>query len=227
MKIIYPLLLVLSSCTSTAQPAKELDANLFEKAILDSSIQLLDVRTAVEYKSGHLKNSLQANWNNQVEFLERIPHLDKNKPLYIYCLSGGRSAAAGEFLRKNGFVSVVVLKGGIASWKVQGKTIEGGSGIKQMTMEEYHSSVISNKTVLVDFGAEWCPPCKKMEPVLKELQRQYGSMFSLVKVDGGNDTEIMKANNVEALPVFIIYKSGKETWRKQGIVSLEELKKNL
>ena len=66
-----------------------------------------------------------------------------------------------------------------------------------------------------------------MEPVLKELQRQYGSMFSLVKVDGGNDTEIMKANNVEALPVFIIYKSGKETWRKQGIVSLEELKKNL
>jgi hypothetical protein len=49
----------------------------------------------------------------------------------------------------------------------------------------------------------------------------------MVKVDGGVDVEIMKANKVEALPVFIIYKNGKETWRGQGIISKEELKKNL
>jgi thioredoxin-like negative regulator of GroEL len=51
--------------------------------------------------------------------------------------------------------------------------------------------------------------------------------FKLVKVDGGIDINVMKAQKVETLPVFIIYKNGKETWRKQGVVELSELKANL
>lgn len=229
MKSIYPIaiLLLFFSCTSTAQPETALEASVFEKAISSSTIQLLDVRTAAEFRSGHIKNALQADWNNKKEFEERTRYLDKNKPLYVYCLSGSRSAAAGEWFRKQGFENVYELKGGIAGWKVQDKPIEGAGTVKQMTTSEYQTLIISSPTVLVDFGAAWCPPCKKMEPVLKELEQEHGTHYKLVKVDGGNDTDIMKANNVEALPVFIIYKNGKEVWRKQGIVSKEELKKNL
>jgi thioredoxin-like negative regulator of GroEL len=78
--------------------------------------------------------------------------------------------------------------------------------------------------VLVDFGAEWCPPCKKMEPVLNALLADASLKFSFVKVDGGNDLEVMKSQKVEALPVFVIYKNGKEVWRKQGVVDQAELK---
>ncbi len=47
------------------------------------------------------------------------------------------------------------------------------------------------------------------------------------KVDGGKDEDLVKLHNVTALPVFIIYKDGKEVWRKDGVASEEELKKAL
>ena len=79
----------------------------------------------------------------------------------------------------------------------------------------------------MDFGAEWCPPCKKMEPVLAQLVNESPKPFVLAKVDGGNDIEIMKANKIAGIPTFIIYKQGKEIFRKQGLVTLAEFKQQL
>jgi rhodanese-related sulfurtransferase/glutaredoxin len=217
---------LLLSCTAQ-QGSQELDPNSFEKGIASENIQLLDVRTAGEFKSGYIKKSQQADWNDKKQFTDRVQYIDKNKPVYVYCLSGARSASAADWLRKQGYLEVYHLKGGMISWKANNKPVEGAIATKQMTAEEYQSSINSSATVLVDFGADWCPPCKKMEPVLEALQKEHGANYKLVKVDGGKDVEIMKANKVDALPVFIIYKNGKEVWRGQGIVSKEELIKNL
>ena len=51
--------------------------------------------------------------------------------------------------------------------------------------------------------------------------------FSLLKVDGGTDIDVMKSMKVDALPTFIIYRNGKEMWRKQGMVELTELKQKI
>jgi len=217
---------LLISCTAQ-QVGHELDPNSFEKGIAGENIQLLDVRTAGEYKSGYIKKSLQADWNDKKQFTDRVQYIDKNKPVYVYCLSGARSASAAVWLRNQGYQEVYQLKGGMISWKANNKPIERAITTKQMTAEEYQSFVNSSATVLVDFGAEWCPPCKKMEPVLETLQKEHGANYKLVNMEGGLDVEIMKANKVEDLPVFIIYNNGKETWRGQGIISKEELKKNL
>lgn len=222
--LLFPVLWV--ACQSQAQPAHDLDANAFEKGILQPGVQVLDVRTAGEFRSGHIAKALQADWNNPAQFQDRTQHLDKKKPVYIYCLSGGRSAAAARVLRDKGF-SVFELSGGINAWKRMGKPIEAGQKTPQMTEETYNSAINSAPVVLVDFGAEWCPPCKKMEPILAELQKEMGNRFKLVKVDGGNDLNLMKKENVEALPVFIIYKNGKEVWRQQGLTNKETFKKFL
>ena len=66
-----------------------------------------------------------------------------------------------------------------------------------------------------------------MEPVLADLQKDLNGKFMLVKVDGGKDTEVMLANQVSALPVFIVYKNGKETFRKQGVLDKQTLRKYL
>ena len=222
--LLLPLFLV--ACQSQAQPSHDLDVNAFEKGIAQSGVQILDVRTAGEFRSGHIAKALQADWNNPAQFQDRTQHLDKNKPVYIYCLSGGRSAAAARVLRDKGY-SVFELSGGINAWKRSGKPLEGASHAPQMSAEDYSAAISSAPVVLVDFGAEWCPPCKKMEPVLAELQKEAGDQFKLVKVDGGKDLDLMKKEKVEALPVFIIYKNGKEVWRQQGIVDKATLKKNL
>ena len=186
-------------------------------------MQLLDVRTAGEYQTGHIKNALQADWTQNKQFVDRIQYVDKDKPVYIYCLVGGRSAAAADWMRKNGFKNVVELTGGINAWKNASKPLEGKSNETQLTVEQYWASIPKDKTTLVDFGATWCPPCVKMNPVLDELQNNKELNFLLVKVDAGIHTDVMKALNVEPIPVFIVYKEGKEVWRKQGVVSKEEL----
>ena len=199
----------------------------FQQQISAGQPQLLDVRTAGEYKQGHLSNALQADWTNPSEFADRVKYLDKNKPLLVYCASGGRSGQAAEWLIKQGFVKVDNLSGGMIAWKQASLPFVTEGATRQMTAEEYAKLIRSAGVVLVDFGAEWCPPCKKMEPVLASVQKELAGKYTLVKVDGGRDTDMMKANGVSAIPVFIVYKNGKETYRVQGVVDKNILKQQL
>lgn len=216
---------LLISCSSEAQKTN-LSADEFEKAISQPNIQVLDVRTLGEYQSGHLSNALLADWTDRTEFQNRVKALNKNKPVYAYCLSGVRSADAAEWLRKNGFVAYN-LSGGIAAWKRNNKPVEQAIAVKQMTMEEYQALIPADKTVLVDFGAVWCAPCKKMIPVLDSLQAKHGSSFQLVKIDGGEQVNICKELSIDQFPTFIIYKQGKVVWKKQGLVEISEFEKYL
>lgn len=212
-------------CQSPAQDA--MDAATFDKQITETHPQLLDVRTAGEYQSGHIKSAMQADWLNKQQFADRVQYLDKSKPVLVYCASGVRSAAAAKWLKENGFANVSNLKGGLTAWKMEGRPIEAPAATAQMTLAQYHEKTVSAEVVLIDFGAEWCPPCIQMKPVLEKLEKELPGVFKLVKIDGGNDIDVMKSQKVEALPVFIVYKNGKETWRKQGVVELSALKKAL
>lgn len=227
MKIFLPAVLFFALLSCKAQPKYNLTAEEFEKAIQNDSAQVLDVRTAGEYAGGHIKKSLLADWNNKQEFNRRIAFVDKTKPVYVYCLAGGRSAAAAQQLREAGYQNVYELSGGINAWKAADKKLEGKSNAKQMSLDEFNAIINSGNTVLVDFGAEWCPPCRAMEPVLKSLQANYPGKFTLLKVDGGNDEAVLKAYNVTALPVFIIFKDGKQVWRKDGVAEEKEIAQQL
>ena len=214
-------LLLISLSVFSQQPAT-LNTQDFAKAVQTGKVQVLDVRTADEYKSGHLDKAMQANWLDGKEFNDRTSHLDKKIPVYIYCLSGGRSGAAAEALRAKGYM-VTNMDGGINAWKRNKQPLVGvDANIKQTSTTAYEGQIRSTNIVLVDFGAEWCPPCKKMEPVLNQFMKENANKLTLVKMDGGVETELMKTLKVDALPTFILYKNGKEIKRKQGIVSKEE-----
>ena len=211
---------ILAACNSQAQQTN-LSVAEFEKGIAQNNIQVLDVRTPDEYQSGHLKNALLADWNNDAEFQQRVKALDKSKPVYTYCLSGGRSSAATQYLKQNGF-NAFNLSGGISAWKTENKPVEQAASVKQMSLQEYHAQIPNDKTVLVDFSAVWCPPCKKMTPLLDSLVKTNGNQFVLVKINGGEQTEISRELKVDGFPTFIIYKQGKEVWRQQGILEAKE-----
>lgn len=213
-----------SSCNS--QSTTNVDVVGFEQAIAKGNMQLLDVRTPGEYQSGHLSNALLANWNNEAEFKKRTEALDKSKPVYTYCLSGVRSAAATNWLRQQGFTAYN-LTGGINAWKKAGKPIEQAATVKQITHAEYQAMIPSNQTVLVDISAVWCPPCKVMTPIVDSIAKANSGKMVLVKIDGGDQTELCKMLNVNAFPTLLIYKQGKLVWQKEGIVSANEIAKRL
>lgn len=227
MKNVFSFLLFLTLISCKGQNSSTLPSKIgpdeFQKAIETGNVQILDVRTGGEYQNGHIKNALQADMRNMDEFANRVQHMDKTKPVYVYCLVGNRSSYAANWMRENGFSSVVELQGGINAWKMYNKPVEGATNEPQITMEQYLASIPADKTTLVDFGAKWCPPCVKMEPVINELKNGKEVDFNLVKIDGGVHTSLMAELKLEPIPVFIIYKKGKEVWRKQGIVTKEEL----
>lgn len=216
----------LSACESNGQGKLSISVTEFESKLNTENYQILDVRTAGEFKAGYLKGALQADWLNKKEFEERTRYLNSEKPLLVYCTSGVRSEQAAKWLLKKGFKEVYNLKGGTAAWQVSGKKLEASQVIVQLSVNDFEMKIQSG-IVLVDVGAEWCPPCKKMEPVIHQLQNELTDKFKLVKVDGGIDIEVMKHIKADALPTFIIYKNGKEVWRDFGIVSKEILRSKL
>ncbi|HKH60899.1 MAG TPA: thioredoxin domain-containing protein [Flavitalea sp.] len=212
---------------TSGQEKPVLSAAEFHQQIKRAGIQLLDVRTAQEYSAGHIQHSFLADWTSQEQFQQRVQYLDKTKPLYVYCGSGVRSSNAAKWLRANGFQQVFELQNGIIGWKKNKNPLETETLTRQLTKHEYQSIIDTASVVLVDFGAKWCPPCKKMEPVLEQLRSELQGKFVLRKIDAGTQTDIMQLLGVNDLPTFILYKNSKEVWRKTGLVSLEELRSNL
>ncbi|HAI85197.1 MAG TPA: hypothetical protein DCL43_16180 [Chitinophagaceae bacterium] len=224
-KIIAILLGVIigaTSCSSQQQQSVNLTVTAFAKAMNDANIQLLDVRSASEYNTGHIKGALQANWNNTQEFEERCKSLDKSKPVYAYCLSGFRSANAATWLRSQGF-KAYNLQGGINAWRRQQMALEGTSNVPAISIEQFTGMLATNGYTLVDVGATWCPPCKKMNPIIDSLAKANEQRFMLVKIDGGEQLNLSSALRANAYPTFIIYKNKKEIWRKEGLVTPQEL----
>ena len=212
----------LMSCAQTSTNASlTLNAAAYKEAITAKNIQVLDVRTAAEFNGGHIKHALQANWLDQKEFTDRTQHLDKNLPVYVYCQAGARSASAQAALEARGY-TVVNLEGGLSNWKMSGFPVDGAGDKAQMRVEDLNTTTSSNKIVLVEVGGDWCPPCRKMLPVLEVLNQKPAAPFYFLRVDGANDIDVMKSLNAEGLPTFILFKNGKETWRHEGLVTVEE-----
>jgi rhodanese-related sulfurtransferase len=225
LKLITIIIASLSfnACNSIAQTTDQVvDVNTFEKETSNKEIQLLDVRTPEEFNQGHLTNAMLANWNEKAEFIRRIEALDKDEPVYIYCLSGGRSAAAADLLREKGFSKVTELQGGINAWKQGDKPIEGEADIEQISNESYLAMLTSSSLVLVDFGATWCPPCRKMAPIIKEIEEENPTV-TLIQIDGGSQTALMKIHGVFEMPTYILYKDGKEVWREAGLIEKNKI----
>lgn len=117
-KYIWIITFTFMACSSQAETAEKqlLNAEEFSEIILkDTTLQIVDVRTPEEYQEGHISHAKNINWNDPL-FKEIIEDLDKSRPLYIYCRSGKRSAAAAEILIERGF-EVIELQGGILHWQ--------------------------------------------------------------------------------------------------------------
>ena len=76
---------------------------------------LLDVRTHEEYSEGHIEGALNLDIYDK-QFSIELDKLDKTKPVYVYCKSGGRSSNASEIMKEKGFKEVYNLVGGYSGY---------------------------------------------------------------------------------------------------------------
>ncbi|MBS9462600.1 rhodanese-like domain-containing protein [Flagellimonas sp. 389] len=95
---------------------KILNVDEFKSSITQKKVQLVDVRTSKEYRSGHISNALNIDFFQQSSFKASAEKLDKKAPIYLYCRSGNRSQKAAKILSKMGFEEIYDLKGGYMAW---------------------------------------------------------------------------------------------------------------
>lgn len=202
--------------------AEQVDPDSFEKLTQNPDVQLVDVRTPEEYKKNHIKNALNIDINGE-NYHNHIALLDKTKPLLVYCISGGRSARAASMMRKEGFVKVFELKGGIIQWSAKNKPVEILDDKTGMSEEAFREKLDTEKLVLVDFYAKWCAPCKKMEPDLDALAEKFKGKVELLKINADENSFLIKNLEVEALPTVMLYKNGLKKWSHTGLIGKDEL----
>ena len=77
---------------------------------------------------------------------------------------------------------------------------------------------------LLDFSAEWCPPCQQMKPVFEELKKEFEGKVEFKKIDIDKEGEKAAEFKVMSVPTFVIIKDGQEISRKIGALSKEILK---
>lgn len=225
------ILFLLTSCNAQPSAVKNISPDEFEKGVAKLESQLIDVRTPEEYREKHIPQSTNLNYN-AADFKEQLNKLDKNKPVYFYCLVGGRSKKAAELASAEGFKEVYNLEHGINSWIDANKDVVSSKNTRPayigMSFDDYLSHIkASNKLVLVDFNAVWCGPCKALKPIVHKVIKKNADKVELFDIDVDKNSTVANTMNVRSIPLLILYKQGKEVWRTLGLVDEGLLQKQI
>lgn len=96
------------------------------------------------------------------------------------------------------------------------ETEKPANKLVEITKENFKQEVLESLLpVVVKVGATWCQPCQQLAPVLEELV-SYFPCLKFVTMDYDKNLEFVKEHNIEGVPTWMIYYSGKLSYRQEG-----------
>jgi len=226
MFFIIPVLFFSSACNQNKN-YQEVNSQQFQQLLASDNGILIDVRTESEFSNGHIANAGNLNIYAP-DFNRSLLLLPKDQPIYLYCLSGNRSATAAKILTENGYKNVYNLQYGIMEWNMQNLPVIVEANAKpdtdnNMEPEQFAKLVGSDSLVFVDFYAPWCGPCRKMMPLIDSLKLDYHGKVKIVKVNVDASKNLVKELKLIGVPYLALYSRGDVLYSKNGMVSREEL----
>jgi thioredoxin 1 len=96
--------------------------------------------------------------------------------------------------------------------------------IHNVTQETFQNEVLdSPQPVLVDFSAEWCGPCKMLDPIVKQLAGEWENKIKVVKIDADENPDILMQFNVMGIPTLLFFVEGEVKDRVTGYQPKDKL----
>jgi len=117
------LLLLLPALALAEDKARHVKSADAAKIVAEGKAAIIDVRTADEFKEGHIKGARNIDIMS-ADFEAQIAKLDKKQPTLIHCQAGGRSMRALKIFEKLGFKDLIHLDDGFGGWQEAGKPVE-------------------------------------------------------------------------------------------------------
>ncbi|MCX2163637.1 thioredoxin [Corynebacterium auriscanis] len=100
--------------------------------------------------------------------------------------------------------------------------------IQKLNQTNFDEAIASpDKPILVDFWAEWCKPCKAMNPVLEELAAQYDGKATIAKVNVDEERGLAAQFQVMSIPALMIFKAGERVAEFNGAQPMNKLQAHL
>jgi rhodanese-related sulfurtransferase len=224
--LIATSFVILSCRGQESKKIQSVNPETFAKKIKETkNAQILDVRTPEEFASEHIANAANVNWLAD-DFAAKSNNFYKSKPIFVYCKSGARSQKASEKLAELGFKNIYTLEGGLLKWNAVGFS-KPTTEIIGMSSQEYAKLLNSDKKVLIDFYAEWCAPCKKMESYLLKMQKELGHRILIIRLDADKNKTLLSEMKINELPTLLLYENKEIKWKHSGFISEVDLKKQL
>lgn len=91
--------------------------------------------------------------------------------------------------------------------------------VKEINAESFNTEVInSDKLTVVDFYATWCGPCRKLSPILEEVESELSEKVNFAKIDTDDNINVAKEYQVSGLPTLLIFKNGEVVERMVGLM---------
>jgi thioredoxin 1 len=85
-----------------------------------------------------------------------------------------------------------------------------------ITDENYSELLKGDKPVVLDFWAEWCSPCRMIEPIIDDLAKEYEGRVAVGKVDVDNNDDIVTEYSIRNIPTVLFFKGGEIVDKQVG-----------
>lgn len=88
-----------------------------------------------------------------------------------------------------------------------------------------HSEKTKDKArlVLLEFSADWCGSCQTINPIIQVIKTECAEFLKLVEIDSDQNKSAAIQFNVRSIPTLILFKNGKEVWRRAGLISKSDM----